>query len=217
MKTLIFDFDGTIADSFGVLLATFERVVNQSKPLSDEEVARLRGKSLKQIIKILNIKSWQLPRLLLKSRRDIKRRFGEVKPFEGLPEIIKQLHNDEFEMYIVSTNNAKVIDQFLKTNQIDGCFHRVYGDIGLGGKARALSKVIKNHRLNKADCTYIGDEVRDIEAAKKVGIRSVSVGWGFNFPEALQKAKPSALAQHPEDLLQILINPKLFNNVDESH
>ena len=54
---------------------------------------------------------------------------------------------------------------------------------------------------------YIGDEVRDIEAAKEAGINSVAVTWGFSDLAQLKKAKPFALITKPEQLLDIINKP----------
>lgn len=206
MKTLIFDFDGTIADSLEAFLEVTELILNRPQKLTIEEIKQLRGMPVLQIIKYLKIKNWQIPRMIIAGRRLLKVRMSKVKPFNGLPEVISQLHKAGYEMLILSTNSSATIADFLKTNQLDDYFGQIYGDIGLRGKAGGLKKVIKQHRLNNADCSYIGDEVRDVEAAKKVGIKVISVGWGFNLPEALKTAGPSALARQPNDLLKILIS-----------
>lgn len=203
-KTLIFDFDGTIADSFETLLEAFEDITRRPQKLTAQEVKDLRGKKLKQIIKYLKIKPWQIPRLILQAKPEVKRRMHSVKPFDGLPSVLKQLHKDGHQMFILSTNDPATIRDFLSAYKLESCFDAVRGNIGLGGKAGALKKAIKAHKLNKKDCVYIGDEVRDVQAAKKAGIAPVSVGWGFNYPKALEKAKTSALAHRPKDLLKIL-------------
>ena len=68
----------------------------------------------------------------------------------------------------------------------------------------AIRKILRREKIDTKDCAYIGDEVRDVEAAKKAGVTSVAVGWGFNYPKALEKASPDALAKTPQDLLKIL-------------
>jgi phosphoglycolate phosphatase len=72
------------------------------------------------------------------------------------------------------------------------------------GKARALSKAIKRHRLDKASVCYIGDEVRDIAAAQSVGVKSIAVTWGFNNRSTLEKTGPSYMISEPGELLTIV-------------
>jgi phosphoglycolate phosphatase len=63
--------------------------------------------------------------------------------------------------------------------------------------------IIKKEHLNRVDCVYIGDEVRDVEAAKKAGVKSVGVTWGFNNAQAIKTADPDITANQPKDLLNI--------------
>jgi phosphoglycolate phosphatase len=165
------------------LLSVFQEVTGRTVPLTQEEIKQLRGLPLKQVIKYLKIRSWQIPKL---------------------PKAIGQLQRDGYKMYILSTNSPANIEKFLKANDINDCFVDIYGDIGLRGKAAGLKKLIKRQKLAKALCLYIGDEVRDIEAARKVGIKVVAVGWGFNSSQALKMAQPNAVILKPNQLLEVV-------------
>lgn len=200
----IFDFDGTLADSFATLLGIFEEVSARPQKLTDQEINDLRGKNLRGIIKYLGIKRWQIPRMVMRAKKLITARITKIKPFADIPPVLKQLHGCGHQMFILSTNSASNIARFLETNGLDGYFVKIYGDIGLRSKSSALKKILRKEKINSSDCAYIGDEVRDVEAAKKAGVMSVAVGWGFNYPEAIRSARPSALAQKPQDLLKIL-------------
>lgn len=204
MKTLIFDFDGTLADSFETLLSVFDEVVNRPQKLTDQEIKNLRGMSVKQAIKHLKIKSWQIPRLLLRAKKLLVSKINDIKTFPDIPIAVKQLHQDGYRMFILSTNSEVNISKFLQANNLDGYFTKVYGDIGLRSKSSALKKIIKKERLSFQECVYIGDEVRDIEAARKAKIISVGVTWGFNNPKVIEQARPTYLAKTPTDLTKYL-------------
>jgi phosphoglycolate phosphatase len=204
VKTLIFDFDGTIADSFEMLLSVFGEITGRQQKLTPAEVKALRGKSLGGIIKYLKIKRWQIPRMVIKAKKLITLQITTIETFSGMAEALGRLTKAGHPMFILSTNSSENISAFLKNNNLDDYFVSVYGDIGLRSKSSALKKIMRKEKIKAADCVYIGDEVRDIEAAKKANVTPVAVGWGFNFPEALEAADPSALAQKPKDLLKIL-------------
>lgn len=204
MKTLIFDFDGTIADSFETLLAIFEDITARPQKLTAAEIKNLRGSSLKEIVKYLKIRRWQIPKLVIKAKRQIALKMPSIKTFKGMPEVLNQLHGQNYKMFILSTNNSENISKFLKTNGLDDYFVKIYGDIGLRSKASALKKIMKKEKQRPSDCIYIGDEVRDVLAAKRAGIKSIAVSWGFNFPETLNKANPDFLAKTPEDISKYL-------------
>lgn len=204
MKTVIFDFDGTIADSFESVLTIFEEITKRPEKLTTKEIDILRGQSLRQIIKYLKIKKWQLPGMVFKAKKLIGMRITEIKTFPDMPETLRQLRDDGCGMYILSTNSADNIGKFLKKNDLDGYFAGISGDIGLQGKASALKKIIRKYKLGKSNCYYIGDEVRDVQGAKKAGVTSVGVTWGFNDPAAIKAAGPDYTADLPKDLLKIL-------------
>ena len=127
-----------------------------------------------------------------------------IKVFPGIGPAIKQLHASGERMFIVSTNSEKNITDFLVKAGLEDCFERIYGDIGLRSKSSVIKKIIRKNKLDRHDCFYIGDEVRDIDAAKKAGVTSVGVTWGFNTPAAVKKAGPDIVALQARDLVGLL-------------
>ena len=71
------------------------------------------------------------------------------------------------------------------------------------GKDKGLIKVIVKYGLVTEETYYIGDETRDIEAAKKQGVKTVAVTWGAESRELLKKATPDKIISNPRDLLKI--------------
>jgi phosphoglycolate phosphatase len=51
---------------------------------------------------------------------------------------------------------------------------------------------------------YVGDETRDIEAARKIQIQVIAVSWGFNSREVLAEQKPDFLISHPSQLIEVV-------------
>jgi phosphoglycolate phosphatase len=202
-KVLVFDFDGTLANSFVILIETFEEIAARKEKLTKEEIQKLRGLPLKDILHYLRIKKWQIPKLLIKGRKAIAVKIVDIKPFVGIVQMLKALNKDGYKIYVLSTNGTENISEFLKANKMDAYVVKVYGDIGLR-KSSAIKKLIKKEKIDKADCVYIGDEVRDIEAARKSGIRILSVGWGFNHAPALKSHNPDEFADTPIELIKVL-------------
>jgi phosphoglycolate phosphatase len=209
MKTLIFDFDGTIADSFELALDIAYDLMGMER-LSQAEINRLRGLPAAKIIRELHIPITKLPRIVIKGRQKMHERMHEVQPFEGMPEVLAALHTDkDLRLWVMSSNSEPNVRSFLRTYQLEQYFDEVYGNVGVFNKAPALRKVMRKNRLAAQDCLYIGDEVRDIAAARKAGLLPVSVSWGFQTAKALADHKPFALARKPADLLHILQDSKV--------
>jgi phosphoglycolate phosphatase len=76
--------------------------------------------------------------------------------------------------------------------------------VGVFGKAPGLRRLLKEQHLQAAEAVYVCDELRDIEAAQLVGVRTVAVTWGFARRGNLVAKRPTALADTPEELMRIL-------------
>lgn len=204
MSTIIFDFDGTIADSFAVVVAIFHELTHRTKLVTPEEIVQLRRMRLTDVAKAEKIPKWQVPFLLFRGRRMMAKRLGEVNIFGGMEETIKQLREDGHELFIMSSNSTSNVRKFLRQQRLNEYFSKVYGGVGLLGKARALRRILKSNNLKPEECIYVGDEPRDIQASKEVGIKCIAVSWGFNAAELLKEHKPHAIARTPEKLLGLL-------------
>lgn len=201
---LIFDFDGTIADSFDIFVDALESVMQRPKRLSSKEIADLRGRPTREIIAYLGIKKWQIPRLAVKGRRAVAERMGEVGLFADMPAVILDLQHLGYHLYIVSTNEEEVIRNVLKRNGLEEAFEAIYASASLFGKAKKLKSLQKKRGIPATQCVYIGDESRDIEAARQVGMRSIAVEWGYATPAALASHHPDVQVSKPKDLIGAL-------------
>jgi phosphoglycolate phosphatase len=202
MKTLIFDFDGTLADSFELVMEIAHELTG-SEQIASSEVKRLRQLPLMKVIQELHIPLVRLPRLVFKGRQKMHERIGEVQPFPGMPETLQALHAAGHHLLVISSNSEMNVRSFLRANKLESYFDGVYGGVAVFNKSSALRRVIKRNRLDTDSCYYIGDEVRDVIAASKVGVEPVAVAWGYQAPEALTKYHPFALAKKPAELLDI--------------
>ncbi len=203
MAAIIFDFDGTIADSFDYIV---DFLAKQAKlePLSAEQKQKLRGLSMVTIARQLGHARWRLLGLFLNGRRRMGATVRHVQPFAEMPELIRKLHAEGHELFIVTSNKARTVRVFLHTQQLHTYFLQIYGGVGLFGKAPALRGLLRDQHIDRKDAVYIGDELRDVQAAQSVGMRVVAVTWGFAQPATLAAKKPTGLANTPAELMAIL-------------
>lgn len=204
-KVIIFDFDGTIADTFSTVVSILNGIAPDYgyDPLDIELISALRHKRAQDIIKIFRIPIWKIPKLLFTVKALLVKKLPELKPINGIPEMLVELKKQGFVVGIVSSNNVDLINEFLKRNSIE-VFDFVYSEKDLFGKGKVLKNLLKTKGLFPEDVIYVGDETRDIEAARKAGLRIISVGWGFNAVEALERLLPDYLISHPSELLPIV-------------
>lgn len=201
--TIIFDFDGTIADSFDVVSEIFYELTGHGRITDPARIAELRKLPLKKVGKEIGISVRQVPFLLVKGRALMQQRMNEVKVFPGMQTTLKELHRSGWQLMVISTNSRQNVEAYLREHGMSEYFERVYGGVGLFGKTLALRKVLRQNKLKSHDCFYVGDEARDMQAAHRARIRAVAVTWGYNDVSILKTESPSALAEKPTDLVKI--------------
>lgn len=200
---LIFDFDGTIADTFFIAVDVFRKLASGRHPTDDKEIEILRSLPARDAIRRVGARWWHLPYLVYYARKQVQRRQDEIKPVTGIAPVLKELHKRGYRLYIVSSNSTKNVHHFLRNNRLESCFDGAYGGIGLFAKAGGLRKIAQQHKMSPADCYYIGDEARDVEAARRAGMPCVSVTWGYNNLAGLKRARPDRVINQPKELLGI--------------
>jgi phosphoglycolate phosphatase len=73
------------------------------------------------------------------------------------------------------------------------------------GKAAKFRRVMRRAGARAANVIAIGDEVRDIEAARLARIACAAVTWGYSAPETLRAQKPNVVFDHMEDIVTLLL------------
>lgn len=197
--TFLFDFDGTLADSLLTIVEITNRLAPEFgyRPTPLEEVDALKGFSTRQLIRYSGIPLLKIPALLRRLRVELKAHGTPIAPCAGMPAIIRQLHAQNHALAVITSNTPEMVHAFLAAHALDHCFFSVDGGGTLFGKGKLIAKCLVRYRLVPNKTVYVGDEVRDIQAARFAGIRSVSVTWGFNSREALATAQPDWLVDDP--------------------
>ena len=207
MTTFLFDFDGTIADSLAAIVAITNELAPEFgyRPTPLAEVEALKGLTARQLIHYSGIPLLKIPALLRRLRAELRRQSQQIPACAGMPAIIQDLHQRDCSLAVVTSNTPEVVWAFLAAQGLEHCFLSVDGGGTLFRKGKLLVKCLERHQFDLAATVYVGDEVRDIEAARFAGIRAVAVTWGFNSREALAAAAPDWLIDDPKALGAIAI------------
>ena len=203
--TLIFDFDGTLADTLAFTINSALEINRKLKLLNDEKIdfEKFRSVNSTDFVKDLEISNLKLIYFLLKYQRKLVKEIYNIKTFNDLPEVIRQLNNLGVKMGIATSNSRKNVNKFLINNDLE-YFDFIYTSINYFNKNKMLEKAVKKYNLNKENVIYIGDEIRDINAAKESGVKVASVTWGYNFESILAEHKPDYIINQPKDLLNLV-------------
>lgn len=201
MNAIIFDFDGTIADSFDEVLAFYKTQGGRDpQQMTTEEKDRLRGLSMRDLALEVGIPAWKLIFVFFRGRQKMARRMNVISPFAGIADIVAQLHAENYQLFIISSNSTRNINSFLVHHGLSGYFTKIYGSVGWFGKGKTLKRAMQKYNLKPETTVYVGDEVRDLIGAKIAGMPSVAVSWGFGSDEQLLKYNPTILVRNPAEL-----------------
>lgn len=206
IKYIIFDFDGTIADTLPYSFQKFLEIAKLLKidDLSDKEIIKeIKSKSYQELLKGSFKRAWlKLPyvvNMIKNMQIELEKEMLRIKFFPGVKKFLFDLKKKGYKLAIISSNRIENIDKFIKHNNLD-IFDFVHGKTDLFGKASHLGKFLRDFNLKKSEVIYIGDEIRDVEACHKVGIKIIGVSWGLHTIEALKKAGVDYIARKPIEI-----------------
>ena len=197
---IIFDFDGTLADTISLGLSIINEYADHFKysKINREEH---ENSSAIEVIQKIGIKMWKFPYLVWVLRKKIYERSAEIQMFPGVKDILDDLKNSGFELGIITSNSENNVNDYLKRNSLESYFSYVKTSVPTFGKRKALCKAKK--QLN-TDFVYVGDEIRDIEACRHAQIPVVSVSWGLNSAASLEKMNPGMVAKDSKEALSLI-------------
>lgn len=201
----IFDFDGTIADTHGYIIRISNKLAEEFgyHKIAPGEVEMVKDKTAAEMIDFLKIPLLKVPAILAKGKNYFFEELNTIKPFEGIDATLNQLKALGAEIGILSSNSLKNVESFLKHHNINS-FDFIQTTSKIWSKDTALERLLKSKGYDKKDVFYVGDETRDITAAKRLGVQSVAVGWGYNSIKALEKSQPHHLLHHPYELPNLI-------------
>jgi phosphoglycolate phosphatase len=207
-KVIIFDFDGTIADTVDALVSIANRLAKEFGyvQITPEELALLRNLTSREIINYSGISVFRIPFLVKKVKGELKSKIPELKPIPGMKEALIDLINAGHRLGIITSNSKDNVTEFLRINELENLFEFIYSGITIFGKTTIINNLLRQKQIKPEAVIYVGDETRDIEASQKANIKVVAVTWGFNSPEVLAKQNPNYLIHHPSDLLEVVNN-----------
>jgi phosphoglycolate phosphatase len=207
--TLVFDFDGTIADTLGET----RRIFNQLAPdydlrqVEEHEIDHLRHLSLKQLLEHLDIPKRRVPALLSRGTGLMRGNITRLALIHGMRETIHELRRHARKMGILTSNSSANVELFLHAHDLREPFDFISSTSKLTGKSKHLKAIRKTFSLRHEEILYIGDEIRDIKASQKAGIPVAAVTWGFNSRDSLATESPDYLFDNPSDFLRLISPP----------
>lgn len=204
-RLALFDFDGVLADSAAWFVAQLPDLAQRHGFRSPDaaEIERLRKLPTRDVMKSLGVSPLRLPGIAADLRRRMASDADQIELFEGVPQMLRRLHDGGVRVAVVSSNSEPNVRAVLGASA--SLVSALSCGSSLFGKGRRFSSLLGKLNLEPAQACAVGDEVRDIEAAHKTGIAAVAVAWGYGAPEALSAAGPHYLATAPAQVAEFLL------------
>ena len=203
-RLAIFDFDGTLADSLDWFRSAIHDVMARFDlaPVDVNELETFRALSGREIMARVKVSKWRLSAIVADMRRRKLAAADTISLFDGVPALLASMHGLGIKTAIVSSDSEESVRRVLGPNS--AWISRFDCGASIFGKHRKFGRVARLLETRPADTICIGDEIRDIEAAKAAGMDSGAVAWGYALPSALQAARPTHLFNSIEEIMQRL-------------
>ncbi len=202
-KLAIFDFDGTLADSMAWMTDILNDLAetHRFRKVTQDDIETLRGLESREILKRFGVSPWRLPLIA----KDMRKRSAEadIPLFADTPRLLARFAAAGVTLAVVSSNAESTIRRVLGPSAA-AIAHYACG-ASLFGKAAKFQTVLRAAGVVTKDTIAIGDETRDIDAAKATGIASVAVTWGYARRPALEGAAPDFIFDNAEALMAGLL------------
>ena len=207
-RLLIFDFDGTIADTFDVGFEILNKLAAEFgfRSIKLEDIEKLRDMRTRQVLKFLEIRPTKMSKIARRGAEELSARIEGIQPLPGVITVIQELRARGFQIGILTSNSPENVGIFLRNHDFN-VFDFVRSSSKLMGKSREIKSIRKILRVPHSEILLIGDETRDVEAAHKAGVAIAAVAGGYNSKRALAAMKPQFLLDRPEELLTLLQKP----------
>lgn len=203
-KLVLWDFDGTLADTLTLALGIYNRMAAERKYRVITDPYAVRHMGMREFLKTHNIPMHRIPFVFSTFLKEIRKYAAEIKLYDGVASVVGQIGRGEIKQGVVSSNSTETIRCCMEKNNADMHFDYMSGTSGIFGKEKRIKKAFQKFNIAPQEVLYIGDEIRDIEASRAAGVDIAAVTWGLNSAEALTAQDPTYHVASPDGLMSIL-------------
>ena len=187
-RLAIFDFDGTLADSFPFFLSVFNTIADRHgfRRVDVAKAGQLRHYSVRQVMDYVGMPAWKLPAASQTFMAMMKESAASISLFDGIAEALRHLDAQGVLVTVVSSNAEHNVRTVLGPD-LSALVARFECGMSVFGKARRIRAVLRRCGVAAHEAIYIGDQGTDAEASRKAGVDFGAVHWGYATIEALRE------------------------------
>ncbi|WP_158734696.1 HAD family hydrolase [Alteribacillus sp. YIM 98480] len=209
MKAIIFDFDGTLANTLPVNYAGFKHVFQEfdNKSLSDEEVKNLFGPPEPEIIK-KHLNSDQVEKAIEYYYKVYETHHSHlVNRNKDIEDMLFKLKNHRMKLGVVTGKSSRSFETSLEILKMTSLFDvMITGDDTEYDKPNpeGIFKALSKMDMKSDQSMYIGDSDGDIHAGRRANVTTAGAKWLPEYQSSEYTTEPDAVFTHPSDLLHFL-------------
>ncbi|MFA6973168.1 MAG: HAD hydrolase-like protein [Parcubacteria group bacterium] len=196
MKTIIFDFDGVIHDTFE--LAYKINVELFGKQLTEENYRDFFNGNIFESAKVTKDDNDKFFKLQNEA-------FKYLKIDESIKQHLEKLA-EEYSLFIISSNQEEALDTYFQNNNFTHIFKEILGAETHQSKVEKFKYLFEKYNLEADDCIFVTDTLGDILEGNKVGVRTIAVDFGFHKRDRLEKGKPFRIVSSFDEILEVIKN-----------
>ncbi|CZQ87998.1 HAD-IA family hydrolase [Trichococcus collinsii] len=209
-KTVLFDFDGTIADTNRLISESHFVVMEENFPgrFKKEEMAQFNGPSLEEIYG--NLDQGRQDELVARYREVMLEKHDEmIGIFPGIKEVLENLKQEGLSLGVVSTKRSDVLKRGIAILGITDYFDTILGSGDFSQpKPDPESLFLAMERLDaeRETSVMVGDNHHDIVAGNNAGVTSIFVGWSEKTTAFIQPYRPTKIVNDPQELEEYILS-----------
>lgn len=190
-QLIVFDFDGTLANSLPFFMSVMDTLADTHgfRRIGTDEWPALRGRDARQLMQHVGLPLWKMPRVSKHFMALMAENIERITLFEGVPEMLRELAGKGMTLAILSSNSHDNVRAVLGAENAQLFRHYECG-AALFGKRIKLRRLLARSGVARDQVLCIGDEVRDIEAARSEQLACGAVAWGYSTLESLLRHGP---------------------------
>ena len=212
MNTIIFDFDGVIANSLDVKVDIAVKIINEMgikfDSMNKSSIKELiRTKGYLWLLKKIKFPFYKVPSLLSRMNLEQSKNNDKIKIVPSIKNVLAKLSKNN-RILMLTGNNEDFIKSFLDRYRITNFFEKIYSDKKVKGKENVFEEFFTENLVDINKTFYVGDEISDITNSKKYKIKSIACTWGLTSSENLVKSSPDFIANKPSEIYKYIIGSK---------
>ncbi len=204
-RAVIFDFDGTLADSFGVMVEAYQTQIRRYKlrPIAKSDLPKLQKMNYRELFKYTRAHWYKMPFLMPAIVREFTKRRQEIQLFKGIPKLLNDLQDRGLIVGVLTSNSQENVSEVLEREDAND-LNFIVSEKRLFRKDKAFKNIEKTQKIKPSEILYIGDEPRDVVACRRAGVAVVGVTWGLGGEPGMKREPPDFIAYSVAELKKII-------------